>query len=73
MNIQTFQQNIPKLGEQVFVHAQACIIGNVIIGNDSSIWPFASIRGDMHAIKIGQRTSIQDGCVLHVTHDRRIS
>jgi len=44
------------------------VIGDVEIGDDSSIWPLVAIRGDMHKIKIGKRTSIQDGSVLHITH-----
>jgi carbonic anhydrase/acetyltransferase-like protein (isoleucine patch superfamily) len=45
------------------------VIGRVTIGDDASIWPTAVVRGDVHSIEIGARTSIQDGCVLHVTHD----
>ena len=43
--------------------------GNVVIGADSSIWPMCSVRGDIHSIRIGERTNIQDGSVLHVSHD----
>src|SRR5471032_1079514 len=42
--------------------------GDVEIGADSSVWPLTVIRGDMHRIRIGARTSVQDGCVLHITH-----
>jgi carbonic anhydrase/acetyltransferase-like protein (isoleucine patch superfamily) len=45
------------------------VIGKVTIGDDASIWPMAVVRGDVHSIRIGARTSIQDGSVLHVTHD----
>ena len=45
------------------------VIGDVEIGDDSSIWPMAVLRGDVNSIHIGSRTSIQDGSVLHVTHD----
>nr|MDT0253211.1 gamma carbonic anhydrase family protein [Endozoicomonas sp.] len=44
------------------------VLGDVTIGDDSSVWPTAVIRGDMHSITIGERTSIQDGSVLHITH-----
>ena len=44
------------------------LIGDVEIGADSSVWPLTVIRGDMHRIRIGARTSVQDGCVLHITH-----
>ncbi|MNC58686.1 UDP-3-O-[3-hydroxymyristoyl] glucosamine N-acyltransferase [compost metagenome] len=44
------------------------VIGDVELGDDCSVWPLAVIRGDMHSIRIGARTSIQDGSVLHITH-----
>lgn len=68
MTKRTFQQWTPKLGENIYVDPNASIIGNVTIGDDCSIWPFASIRGDVHYIAIGNRTNIQDNCTLHVTH-----
>ncbi|OED41514.1 gamma carbonic anhydrase family protein [Endozoicomonas sp. (ex Bugula neritina AB1)] len=58
----------PILGKRVFVDSTASIIGDVHIDDDSSIWPMTVIRGDMNAIRIGARTSIQDGSVLHITH-----
>lgn len=68
MAIRTYQQHTPSLGERAFVDHSAVVIGDVEIGSDSSIWPLTVIRGDMHRIRIGQRTSVQDGCVLHITH-----
>jgi carbonic anhydrase/acetyltransferase-like protein (isoleucine patch superfamily) len=59
----------PQLGARVYVDPSAVVIGRVTVGEDSSIWPTAVIRGDVHDIQIGARTSIQDGSVLHVTHD----
>nr|WP_243434847.1 MULTISPECIES: gamma carbonic anhydrase family protein [unclassified Pseudomonas] len=56
------------MGERVFVDASAVVIGDVEIGADSSVWPLVTIRGDMHRIRIGARTSVQDGSVLHITH-----
>jgi carbonic anhydrase/acetyltransferase-like protein (isoleucine patch superfamily) len=50
------------------VDPAAVIIGDVVMGRDSSAWPFAVIRGDMHRIRIGERVSVQDGSVLHITH-----
>jgi len=66
--IRTFQQHTPKLGERAFIDRSAVVIGAVEIGADSSVWPLTVIRGDMHRIRIGQRTSVQDGSVLHITH-----
>jgi carbonic anhydrase/acetyltransferase-like protein (isoleucine patch superfamily) len=66
--IRSFQQQRPVLAERVFVDASAVLIGDVQIGPDSSVWPLTVIRGDMHRIRIGARTSVQDGSVLHITH-----
>ena len=59
----------PQLGEGVFIDPAAVVCGDVVIGDDSSIWPCAVLRGDMLQIKIGARTSIQDGTIIHITHD----
>jgi carbonic anhydrase/acetyltransferase-like protein (isoleucine patch superfamily) len=66
--LRSFQQHTPSLGERVFVDRSAVVIGDVELGNDSSVWPMTVIRGDMHRIRIGQRSSVQDGSVLHITH-----
>ncbi len=68
MTIRKFNQHQPQLGEKVYVDETALVVGNVQIGEDSSIWPMAVLRGDVHSIHIGARTSIQDGTVCHVTH-----
>jgi len=68
VTIRTYQGKTPSLGERVFVDASAVVIGDVEIGTDSSVWPLVVIRGDMHHIRIGARTSVQDGSVLHITH-----
>lgn len=68
MTIETFENLTPQLADGVFVHASAVVIGDVHIGKDSSVWPMTVIRGDIHKIRIGERSSIQDGSVLHVTH-----
>ncbi|AZC21769.1 gamma carbonic anhydrase family protein [Pseudomonas sessilinigenes] len=68
MAIRTYQAHTPKLGERAFVDHSAVVIGDVEIGADSSVWPLTVIRGDMHRIRIGARTSVQDASVLHITH-----
>ncbi len=68
MSIRTYQGHRPQLGERAFVDPSAVVIGDVELGDDCSVWPLAVIRGDMHSIRIGARTSIQDGSVLHITH-----
>jgi len=66
--IRTFNKISPSLGKRVFVDPAAVVIGDVVLGDDCSVWPCAVIRGDMHRIRIGDRTSVQDGSVLHITH-----
>ena len=68
MTLRTYQNHTPTLGAGAFVDISAVVIGDVEIGADSSVWPLTVIRGDMHRIRIGARTSIQDGSVLHITH-----
>ncbi len=64
--IRSFQGRAPKIAASAYVDPQAVVIGDVAIGEDSSVWPCAAVRGDYNLIRIGARTSIQDGCVLHV-------
>jgi carbonic anhydrase/acetyltransferase-like protein (isoleucine patch superfamily) len=66
--IRTFGSHAPSLGERVFVDRSAVVIGDVALGTDSSVWPLTVIRADMHQIRIGARTSVQDASVLHITH-----
>ena len=68
MDIRSYQGTSPLIADNVYVDPSAIVIGDVEIGEYSSIWPLAVIRGDVHGIRIGQRTSVQDGSVLHVTH-----
>ena len=68
MAIRKYQNTTPQLGPRVFVDSSAVVIGDVQLGEDSSVWPLTVIRGDMHRIRIGARTSVQDGSVLHITH-----
>ncbi|XOZ32667.1 gamma carbonic anhydrase family protein [Halomonadaceae bacterium KBTZ08] len=58
----------PQLGDRVWVDPTATVIGDVTLGDDCSVWPMTAIRGDMHRIRIGNRCSIQDGSVCHITH-----
>ena len=68
MTLRPYLQHSPKLGQRVFIDPQSAVIGQVTLGDDVSVWPMAVVRGDMHRIDVGARTSIQDGAVLHITH-----
>lgn len=59
----------PKLGERVYIVESAQVIGDVEIGDDSTVWFNAVIRGDVNYVRIGNATNIQDNCTLHVTKD----
>ena len=67
--IRAFEGITPVIAASTFIDETAVVIGNVSIGEHSSIWPAVVIRGDVNTITIGDRTSIQDGSVLHVNHD----
>lgn len=67
MTIRTYLEHSPTLGDAVFVDASAVVIGRVTLGADVSIWPLTVLRGDVNDIRIGARTNIQDGSVLHNT------
>lgn len=66
--IRPFKGISPTLGQRVYIDPAAVVIGDVKLGDDVSVWPGAVIRGDMHFIRVGARTSVQDNAVLHITH-----
>jgi carbonic anhydrase/acetyltransferase-like protein (isoleucine patch superfamily) len=67
--IRPYLDEHPILGTGVYVDSTAVVIGRVELGDDVSVWPMAVVRGDVNRITVGARTSVQDGSVLHVTHD----
>lgn len=69
MNLRPYRNRLPTLGDRVFIDPSAVVIGEVRLADDVSIWPTAVVRGDVHRISIGARSNVQDGSVLHVTHD----
>ena len=68
MAVRPYRDQHPKLAQGAWVDSQATVIGDVVLGADVSVWPAAVIRGDVEKIRIGERTNVQDGAVLHVTH-----
>jgi len=67
--IRTFQGIKPSIPTSCFIEATAVVIGDVVMGEECSVWFNAVIRGDVHYIRIGDRTNVQDLSMLHVTHD----
>jgi len=70
MSVRPCRDVLPQIARGVWIDPAATVIGRVTIGEDSSIWPGAVLRGDVNSISIGARTSIQDGSVLHVASAR---
>ena len=69
MTLRTFENRTPRIATTAYVDPTALVIGDVSIGVDASLWPMVVARGDIQSIRIGARTNIQDGSILHVTHD----
>jgi carbonic anhydrase/acetyltransferase-like protein (isoleucine patch superfamily) len=65
--IQPFESHAPRLGAEVFVADSALVLGDVVVGDSSSIWYGTVVRGDVHHIRIGSQTNIQDRSVVHVS------
>ncbi len=68
MTLRIFNNQRPKLGLDVYIDDSATVIGDVVLGDNVSVWPSAVIRADVESVRIGAGTNIQDGAVLHVTH-----
>jgi carbonic anhydrase/acetyltransferase-like protein (isoleucine patch superfamily) len=64
--LRSYKGVVPRLGERVYVDASAQVIGDVELGDHASVWMNAVVRGDVHSIRIGPHTNIQDNCVVHV-------
>ena len=68
-NVRPYLDQLPQLGQRVYIDEAARVIGDVLLGDDVSVWPFTVIRGDVNYVRIGDRTNVQDGTVIHVSHD----
>jgi len=69
VHIRPYNSVLPTLGARAYIDPAAAVIGDVVLGDDVSVWPLTVIRGDVNFIRIGDRTNIQDGTVIHVSHD----
>ncbi|HET8897653.1 MAG TPA: gamma carbonic anhydrase family protein [Rhodanobacteraceae bacterium] len=67
--LRPFRGTLPRLGARAYVDPAATVIGDVVLGEDASVWPGAVLRGDVHHIRVGARSNVQDGAIIHVTHD----
>lgn len=67
-SIRSYKGIYPQIGDRVYIDNSSVLVGDIQIGDDSSIWPLVAARGDVNHIRIGERSNIQDGSVLHVTH-----
>jgi carbonic anhydrase/acetyltransferase-like protein (isoleucine patch superfamily) len=65
-DIRAYRGKRPQIAASAYIDPSAVIIGDVVIGEDSSVWPCSVVRGDVHYIRIGARTNIQDGSICHV-------
>ena len=70
MAVYALGDRTPQIADDAYVHPAATVIGDVRIGAGASVWPSAVLRGDYGTIVVGERTSIQDGTVVHATHDK---
>ena len=69
-DIRSYRGKWPQIAASAYIDRASVLIGDVVIGEDSSVWPMCVVRGDVHYIRIGKRTNIQDGSVLHVMKDQ---
>ncbi len=69
LDIRPYRGKWPQIAASAYIDPASVIIGDVTIGEDASVWPMCVLRGDVHYIRIGNRTNIQDGCILHVMKD----
>ncbi len=70
MPLYPYQDKLPALGAAVFLAPSADLVGEIEVGDDCSFWFHTAARGDVNWIRIGARTNVQDGTILHVTHER---
>ena len=68
-DIRPYRGKHPQIAASAYIDPASVVIGDVVVGEDSSLWPLCVVRGDVNYIRIGARTNIQDGSVLHVMKD----
>jgi carbonic anhydrase/acetyltransferase-like protein (isoleucine patch superfamily) len=68
-DIRPYRGKHPRIAASAYIDPASVIVGDVVIGEDSSVWPLCVIRGDVNYVRIGARTNVQDGSILHVMKD----
>jgi carbonic anhydrase/acetyltransferase-like protein (isoleucine patch superfamily) len=68
-DIRPYRGKLPQIAASAYIDSASVVIGDVVVGEDASIWPLCVVRGDVNYIRIGARTNIQDGSILHVMKD----
>ena len=68
--VREYAGKTPRLGERVYLAETAAVIGDVVLGDDVSVWYNSVVRGDCHYIRVGDRSNIQDNCAIHVTQEK---
>ena len=66
--LRPFRDKMPVLGQRVYIDPACTLIGDVELAEDVSVWPGTIIRGDVNYVRIGARTNVQDGTIIHVSH-----
>lgn len=69
MSLRPYLGTLPTLGERVYLDPACHVIGDVVLGDDVSVWPGTVVRGDVNFVRIGARSNLQDGTIVHVSHD----
>lgn len=67
-NIRPYLDTHPQIDDSCYIDPMGVVIGNVVLGENVSVWPFAVIRGDVNSIRIGKNSNVQDHAMLHVSH-----
>ncbi|MET0289135.1 MAG: gamma carbonic anhydrase family protein [Pseudoxanthomonas sp.] len=67
--LRRYLDKTPQLGQRVYVDPACTVIGDVVLEDDVSVWPGTVIRGDVNHVRIGARTNVQDGTIIHVSHE----
>lgn len=66
--LRSYKGIVPTIDESAYIDESSVLVGDIVIGKDASVWPLVAARGDVNYIRIGERSNIQDGSILHVTH-----